>query len=143
MANRGRPHYGTLTKFQQELLHDEGFSRYEIAQYDQATKTSGEYEAQFDLSSPVWLEVIAERRERIHRIKEAYYKATGRTISKSWLYRQINLFYVQHPKTDPFDWLKKAYRKIKHISSKTVATATRKLQGFLGARPYTVKAEFD
>jgi hypothetical protein len=143
MANRGRPHYGTLTKFQQELLHDEGFSRYEIRQFDQAKGSDGSLQAQYDLSSDVWVEVIAERRDRVQRIKEAYYRKTGKNISDSWLYREINLFYVQHPKSDPFDWLKKAYAKIHHISSKTVAKATRRLQGFLGSRPYTVKSSFD
>lgn len=143
MANRGRPHYGTLTRFQKKLLRDEHFTWREIKEFDRAKTPSGKLQERYDLSSDVWVEMIRERRDRVQRIKGAYYRKTGKDISDSLLSREINLFYVQHPKSDPFDWLKKAYAKIHHIDSKTVEKATRRLQGFLGARPYTVKSSFD
>jgi hypothetical protein len=138
-----RKHQGTLNQEQMNRLYDAGFSKFEIETFDQAKEKDGTYQKPFNIDSPVWQEVIKKRTERAKRIRDGYYADTSRPLDRRWLSRIINEWYVQHKNADPFDWLKREYRRIKHLTGKKVKKATRKLQGFAGARQYTVKKSFN
>lgn len=138
-----RIHRGTLSSKQEKILFDAGFTDKEIRIFDQAKQPNGEYQPAMDIDNPVWKEAIRERSERVRRIQEEYIKAYGKPLRREWQSRRFNQFYTDKKMSDPFDWLKVAYKRIHHLSGNALKKAVRRLQDFPSARKYIVKESFD
>ena len=133
----------SLKPVDRRTLFDAGFTTYEIKIFHFATDPKGNRLPKVDLSNPVWQEMIRERGVRSQRIKDAYFKTTGNEMSRWKMAREINKFYARHLVADPFDWLKLAYRRIRHLKAEAAKTASSRLSKFPGARGYKVVAQFD
>lgn len=126
----------TLRYEDRQRLYNDGFTAYEISHYAKARAPDGTRQPPMDIDSPLWQAVRAKRIVRATRIAQDYQKTHGKEISRRYLSRLLNQWYVRHPKADPFDWLKREYRRLKKVTGKKVKKATRRLQGFPGARQY-------
>lgn len=111
-------------------LYDSGFTWKEIHYFRTALTPDGRRQPLIDLDGNVWQLAINTRFRKVENIKEGYFKAHGENISRSWLSKILNEWYVDNPNSNPFDWLKREYRRIKSMTGKQLKEAVQRLKTF-------------
>lgn len=115
-----------LTDSGKVTLYRLGFTRYEIETYDSATDPMGNLQPYIDLESPVWQKVQRNRVRRVNKIRREWLEAYGKPIKRKPLDNLLNAWYAQHPLADPWEWLKKTYKRVRGSTGQQVADSARR-----------------
>jgi hypothetical protein len=142
---------GAVSVAAQLELRKAGFTNDEVETFNKAMRPDKVTpQKQINIMDDVWREVIRERKERVARMKSNYAdKHHGKQMTDRQISREFNLWYVRRKTRNPFDWIKKAYRRLHQMTRKSLLQAERRTQDAPGNRPYkanrkyTVKANFD
>lgn len=115
-----------LTDSGKVTLYRLGFTKFEIETYHSATDPLGNPQPYIDLDSPVWVKVQRSRVQRVNKLRKEWFEAYGKPMQRRQLDTLLNSWYAQHPLADPWEWLKKIYKRGKGSTGQQVADSARR-----------------
>jgi hypothetical protein len=119
----------TVNAGNRQILLTFGFTAREVDAFDAALAPDGTRQAEVDLSSQVWNDVIMARQELVRQLRDTFEREQGRTLTRQKRDMLLNTFYTGE--ADPFVWLRKEYKpmpKKDFVSTESIDRARREAQ---------------